>query len=252
MKGLLTLFALCLVLPAQGWAFDRADLVATLKDRNCQHCDLSGADLSTADLSRGNFVGSDFTFANLKETNFSGANLKGAKFGFDFFMPLTPAKAPADSTSTEANSAMERLGARQLKGGQVFALWDNSYVKIILSQGTQITEANFSGANLEGANFVACNLNNAQFDNTFLKDADFSYARLNKANFSEAFAKDALFYKADLHSTLFAQADLSGALLYKAEYETSMAAIYFKQTKLGGALDMVGKLCKEGSLGRCD
>lgn len=236
------------------WAFEADDLRRLITERSCRNCDLSGADLGGLDLSQGDFSGADFTFANLQETDFSGANLKGVLFGYNFFMPK-PSRQGKQEILTEWSL---RRSLRQGDTWQEAAadlglwLWDTSYLKAVMYKGTQMSGARFVGANLEGADLTACNLKGARFDQAHLKGADFSYARLVEAQFKEAYAPQAVFYKADLSGAGFDQADLEGALLFKAVYQSAQTLPMFRGARLGGAISQEGKLCKEGSLGRCN
>jgi uncharacterized protein YjbI with pentapeptide repeats len=65
--------ALLALSPAPAAADQRADFLGG-RTRDCQRCDLSGANFKRHDLS-----GADLTGANLQQANFHDANLSGAR-----------------------------------------------------------------------------------------------------------------------------------------------------------------------------
>ena len=149
---------LCLLLLSgvgQVGAFSEADLEKLKATKECNKCDLRGADLSRLDiywakLTEANLSGANLTNANLGGARLIGANLTGANL-------------------TGANLSRTRLQWANLKGANLSEA-DLRYANLI---SADLTNANLEGANLEGAN-----LKNANLEGANLSEANLTGAKL--------------------------------------------------------------------------
>jgi uncharacterized protein YjbI with pentapeptide repeats len=71
------IFPVLFLASADVHAFKQADLDKLLSTKECQWCDLHGANLSGADLHGANLSSANLTGANLSKANLAGANLAG-------------------------------------------------------------------------------------------------------------------------------------------------------------------------------
>lgn len=97
--------------------------------------------------------------------------------------------------------------------------------------GANLSGANLTGANLEGANLHGANLEGAVLAEANLKNADLGRARLTGADLQRAIAPGATLLWADLAHADLHKADLAGANLNRADLRG--AELY--QTNLSGA-----------------
>lgn len=158
---------------------------------------LNGADLSRTDLAQSAAGSAQFTLVldkvdlsgiKLKNSNLTNANLQGVRF----------------------------YGTGEDRRPGTFDDWISD-----------LSGANFEGANLTGASFNSAVMNRTTFVRAVLNKANFSNGNLNSANFSsailigsslqQAMLKDASFTGADIGSANLSGANLSGARLTKVK-----------------------------------
>lgn len=192
--------------------------------RNCNRCDLTGANWAGRDMRNANFTGSDLSRSNLVGTNFaggtfngvdfSGSRLRGASFrnarltGCDF--------SQADLTGTDFTGAI-------LTGCQFTnATLTSAVVHSILNSctGCDFARADLGGADLSrvhvrGADFSGANLTGANLSDSTFIGVDFGGARL-----TDAILNGTVFNGCDLGSTDLTNVDLSKARFIGREFPT--------------------------------
>ena len=178
--------------------------------------DFSGADLTGASLTRAEIIG-----ALMTETNLSNADLSSAKLS-ELSTPCTePEEEGADFAclrvsaltavatnmtglqSPDADWAGVDLRGVRAKGANFKGTFFYKVRTIQPEEGAafdQVYVAQLSGADFEGANFVAAELTSV----------DLSGATLVAVDFTDALLPDAVLDEADLSGALFARADLDG------------------------------------------
>lgn len=114
-------------------------------DKQCNQCDLSGADLSGIDLSGAQLVGANLNTANLVNTNLSGANLTEASL---VAANLAGANL-RQANLTKTTFVYANLTRGQLQGATLF--------KTDL-QGANLAEADLSGSKVSESSFTNANL----------------------------------------------------------------------------------------------
>lgn len=124
-------------------------------ERNFPDTQLRRVDLRGLNLSRANFQNADFSYANLRGVNFSGANLSGAYFN--------------EADLTEAN-----LTGANLTGA--------SLIKTYLIKAN-LQRANLTKAYLTGAYLTKADVQNAYFLGAYLNSTQFSGANLQGAQY---------------------------------------------------------------------
>lgn len=193
---------------------------------------LRGADLTKADLMGAKLVGADFSGANAAEVKFIQVNLlakevtpadmeglpelpmQGAKFiGTKLFkaMFLNCRMDNADFTGACLDQAtfLTAIGSRvnfscaSLKG-------------LCVVKDSKLQSANFSGADMEKANFRCTDLHLSVFKNANLNNCDLSECVLTSADFKLAAAPNVQLVKANLVGADFSGANLQQANLQKA------------------------------------
>lgn len=193
---------------------------------------LNGADLSRTDLSQSPAGPGQFTLVldkvdlsgiKLRKTNLTNASLQGTRF----------------------------YGTGEDRRPGTFDDWISD-----------LSEANFEGANLTGASlnsavmnrttFVRAVLNKANFSNGSLTGANFSSALLIGANLQQAMLKNAAFTGADIGSANFSGADLSGARLGKVKAQgTQLSLTNLSKSEWQGA-DLSGANLSGANLQNAD
>ena len=159
-------------------------------------CNLSGANLTNtnltgADLNGAILVGTDFTRARLREARLTGANLFGANFSN---ADLTSARlASADLTGaifTDATFFDASSGGITEPPASLPTYWTfvNGY---LIGPGTNLTDAQLSGANLSDAHLRFGYLTDAKLIDANLTGAELRRAHLTGANLSSANLSDA-------------------------------------------------------------
>jgi uncharacterized protein YjbI with pentapeptide repeats len=166
---------------------------------------LNGADLSRTDLAQSPAGPAQFTLVlnkvdlsgiKLKEANLTNASLQGTRF----------------------------YGTGEDRRPGTFDDWISD-----------LTAANFEGANLTGASLNSAVMNGTTFVRAVLNKANLSSGNLNAANFSSAILigaslqqatlKNAIFTGADIGSANLSGADLSGARLGKVKAQGAQLAL---------------------------
>lgn len=172
-------------------------------------CDLTGADLSesvlpAADLSDAGLDGARFVRANLREASMTGARGAGVDLsGAD----LTCLRAPG--------SVLHRALATGVRAGG--SIWENA----------DLSEANFTFAELQLAGFSGADLSRAD-----LSAADLTRARLCRATLTGARFPMCNLFLATLEKTELSGADFRGANLYGVEL---LEAVIDRATNFSGA-----------------
>jgi len=105
-----------------------------------------------------------------------------------------------------------------------------------------LSRANLSSVKLTGAYLQAAQLRAADLSNANLEDVDLSGANLRAANLKGALLNGANLSLSDLRDADFGQANFQGANLTGAKLTGA---------KLGQAVWVDGRVCADGSVGRC-
>ncbi|WP_410500404.1 pentapeptide repeat-containing protein [Chroococcidiopsis sp. SAG 2025] len=151
-----------------------------LQDINLTEVDLHGAYLCDVDLSYANI-----SHTSLYNTNFDSANLESVNFFNTEFWQVNLLEANL-SNANFTNACFQygvcfsdgtNLTNTDFSGAEVIGI-DFSYSKLQC--------ANFSGANLQSSNFHKAKLSHANFTNTALRYVDFTGANLSNTNFCGA------------------------------------------------------------------
>ncbi|AFY42277.1 pentapeptide repeat-containing protein [Nostoc sp. PCC 7107] len=162
---------------------------ANLTDANLSRVLLTGSDLSRASLNRANLESARLIGANLSSAQLVGADLQGAVLEN---ASLTGADL-GDAKLNEANLYAARLGRVIAIGTQLsFAnLTKTDWQGADLS-GAYLDHANLSNANLSTSRMTGAVLRSAQLENADLRNADLSFADLRGANVAGADFKDTI------------------------------------------------------------
>ena len=147
------------------------------------------ADLSRSDLQQGNFCGADFSFSILEEATFQGARLQEASLE----------------------------GAR----GRGINMQDTDLTELRASEGCNLSQGKFQKAKGRESIWEEAVLTGADFSYADLEGADFSNASLQASIFSFASLKGARFMKADLEKAVLRQANLFAGSFEKANLEAA-------------------------------
>ena len=159
---------------------------AVFRDANLDRANLSEADLRDADLSG----------SNLKETSFRKANLENAKFSLS-----------EKNDDTEIyNSINSDIDDKILSIDESENL-ESNFENADFS-GANLNKADFEGLDLSGINFKEADLREANFRNSILDGVCFQDADLRKTNFESAYLSGADFRGAKLQDATFMQASL--------------------------------------------
>ncbi len=161
------------------------------KNRN-----LSGAELSRADLSDTNFYSADLSGAYLSGADLSGAYLSGADLSGADLSGAYLSGAYLKDTKINENTKLD---------GKWRKVWE------IVNQGAK--NRNLSGTDLSGTQLLDADLSGAQLAYGDLSDTNFYYADLSGADLSGADLSGANFYHADLSGANLSGANLSSAKL---------------------------------------
>lgn len=161
---------------------------ANLNKANLEAANLHGADLRAADLSEANLGKADLREAILDEANLYDVRLEDAD-----------------------------LSRASLRNAKLINLpeWIMFHPEETVGkykphlQGTNLDEADFTGAKLNGLDFRGVDLSHIK---------QFSKAKLIKADLSNANLKNAYLREADLRGAHLTEADLSGAAINKVRY----------------------------------
>lgn len=183
--------------------------------RNCNGCDMSGANWSGRDMRGINLTGSDLSRANLSNTNFSGgtfngvdftgSNLRGASFrnakltGCDF--------TRADLTGVDFTGAT--LTGCDFSKAQL----PSSQARSVLNTctGCDFSDANLSGLDLSHVRVNAVDFSHANLTGTNFTGASFTGVDFGGARLSGAILREAVFNGCDLGGVDLSHVDLSQA-----------------------------------------
>ena len=135
-------------LSLQGCGLFKSDLDKLLETKECQECDLSGANLEGARLEGANLTG-----ANLK-----GANLRGVRLllSMDADASLSPSRFAPFSDLTKVNLTGANLTEARLDGANL--------------TGASLKEANLTDAVLMGVNLDGADTTGGRFCRTIMPD----------------------------------------------------------------------------------
>jgi uncharacterized protein YjbI with pentapeptide repeats len=194
----------------------------SLAELDLSHLDLSGANLAKADLRRTKLVGTNLTGANLAgaalnlawvmNANFTRADLSGAVL--DTLVASTGMEPRREEAASFAGAnlsgahILSRFAYDDLRGANLSHAMGAADIR---NQSMGLIHADFSGADLSGANFADAALAYATFRFTKLVGANFSGAKLPKVDFSGADLSQANFTGADTIGVDFGAANLQGA-----------------------------------------
>ncbi len=196
-----------------------------VSNRLCGNPDLTGADLNNGNLSR----------AKLRSGELSTANLSGAY--------LTQTKL-IDANLRDANLRNANLSKADLRVANL--------------RGADLTQADLRRAYLSGAYLSEANLRNADLRGADLGGADLSGADLTQADLRGAYLKDAKLSFVNLSGADLTQANLGRTYLFEGNLKganlrgANLRGAYLKGANLSGATWTNGKVCDEGSTGRCN
>ena len=169
---------------------------------NLQGSDFAGANLQGANFAGANLAGVDFTGANLQGVNFAGANLTGAN--------LEGANLQ-NANLQGATIQNAYFGGANLRG----TIYQNNppprTQEPFIPEPPRPFGQNFERQNLQGANFSGQNLQSADFERSRLQNANFGNANLTGASFEGSNAQGANFVGANLVRVDFGGANLQGA-----------------------------------------
>jgi hypothetical protein len=129
------------------WAFDEAHLKQLIETKQCNGCDLGGADLANLDLSGAQLMSANLNAAHLANTNLRGANLTKASI-------------------VEANLANTNLRQTNLSE----TTFVHSNLAQVAMQGATLYGTDFQWANLNGANLSTATIEWTSFANANLVD----------------------------------------------------------------------------------
>jgi uncharacterized protein YjbI with pentapeptide repeats len=186
-------------------------------------CTGDGADFSKANLSKARFVGAklpraDFSECKLAQANFSGAELHSARFGGALAPQINMEGANVTGLHGSDQADFTKGNFKNVNGNA--SIW----------QASVLDEADFTRAQLAGAQFSEGSLRRTVFDR----------ADLTKAAFDDACLQDALLTNANLLRASFERADLTRASaqasnLYEAGFwETIVDQTNFRYANLKG------------------
>jgi uncharacterized protein YjbI with pentapeptide repeats len=251
-----------------GTNLERADLTrATLTSAKLNGATLDDAILVEADLSSISARESSFVRANLQEADFTGATLDKSRF-----MEARGARCSfAGCELSEGNFQAADLEAADFSGA---ILESANFKGAILTRadldGVEAPRATFEGAkaqnlraskaNLTGACFRSCTMDEAVMEESILTEADmrevilrmatltgstinramFAIADLRQAKLDDVIGVDANFIGVNLFRGTLERADLAGAKfldcnLYEVEFfETLLSSTRFEDTNLKG------------------
>jgi uncharacterized protein YjbI with pentapeptide repeats len=141
-----------------------------LSTKQCNGCDLSGANLSNIDLSKAQLVGANLNMANLVNTNLSEANLtKASVVGAN----LSGANL-RQTNLTEATFVYSNLAQAQMQGATLY--------KTDL-QGANLANVDLTGARISRSSFTNANIYQAKLPGSVnANNNTFTRATLGKLN----------------------------------------------------------------------
>jgi uncharacterized protein YjbI with pentapeptide repeats len=142
---------------------------ANLSGANLRYADLSETDLSRANLNGADLREADLGGADLCEANLSGADLRGAQYVSEPKYMTEVYVGPRYANLSKAN-----LSGADLRGAKC------------LNEARYLSEANLSGANLNGADLSKANLGGADLSKANLGGANLQAATLVDTDLTDA------------------------------------------------------------------
>ena len=187
----------------KGTSFRNADLSqADLTGADLSGADLGGVTLVGANLTDANLTGADLSCAMIEKSNFKNANLTNAILvqirSYDFLLMGFEKSYYAFPGLGFGQSSFDILKYKS-KDGSGPANFN----------GSNLTNANLSGAVLVSDIFIGANLTGANLEAATLVSSDFTGANLTRA----------ILNRAELHNANFTKADLSFANLEGANFD---------------------------------
>ena len=182
--------------------FEDAEIhLATMTGVSAREAMFVNANLTGSSLKSGQFEQADFSGAMLERVNFDGADLKQSTF--------VGAHAPgvsmvnADLTGLRASGGVNFSGARFTGASAGESNWE----------GADLTDADLSGVEMEGAYFGSANLVRAS-----LYAANMKFTRFPKADLSDANLTRMNLFQGSFEKAKLSGADISGSNMYGAEF----------------------------------
>ena len=205
----------------EGAVFEKADLKnALLNNVKGKNSFFSEADLTGASLILGEFQGADFSKAVLNNANFMESNLSKASL--------------ENASCKETNFSKADLYKLKASGGDFTkAIFQKSIGSEITFGKSNLTEADFSYCDMEGANFTSAWLEKAN-----LYAANMKFARFMKANLTGAILRKMNLFQGSFEKADLTKADCNGSNFYAVEFldtkinKTTLISTNLKMTKL--------------------
>ncbi len=218
--------------------------LAELKQKGGRNANLTGVDLTGADLS-----GIDFTAANLSDASVDAANCKGTDFSDTKCRSIVWGSATADDAVldkadfSKANLTAAAWGTpASAKGIVMTDCQAGGSVLGSAGESLEMTGANLSQGQFEGADLRRVELSNAQLGSGNFERCIFDGANLNGADLTRGFFLRASFKGGALLNGVKAQAanfiaaDLTGADLTRAQLG-SRAFLFYLAKNFAQSLD---------------
>ena len=217
-------------------------------EANFASAKLAGADLSRINLRGADLSKCDLMGAHLAGADFSGVNAPGVKFIQVNLMPAEDAKPNLEGLPELPMAGIKFVGAKLAKAMFLNCRMDDADfsgacldgVVFLTARGSRVNfsgaslkgfcavkdcllqHANFTGANLQKANFRETNLHLSVFLKATLADADLSECLLTSTNFKAASATNLQLVKAKLSGADFSGANLQQVNLQKADMKGAL------------------------------
>lgn len=241
-------------LDLSGFDFSGKKLANTKFDRaNLKKCRMRGADLTGASFEGADLGETDLEDAVLERANLVSAKLAGANLRRAFVTDANFTTCDARRVAFDEASGQRTIFSR--------ARLDGASALSVKLDTADFTEAQLDGANFEGsllpelrayevsaedASFVNCTMQNARFDGAVISRARLDGASAEDSMWDRSVADGVCFERARLTGASFTKASLKGAVLSHCELEEAR----FNRANLTGAqfvgVDM-GRLTLDGA-----
>jgi len=182
--------------------FEKAKMTnACLDQAQAENAVFSESDLSDASFKNAELTGADFSNSKLHNADFQNANLSEATL-----------EGAAGTKANFKEAILEKLRASEgcdfsqgcfIKASGQESIWHNA----------NLTEADFTYAQMEGTDFTKATLENATLSATNMK-----FSRFNKANLKQAKMVLMNLFQGSLEKADLTNADLRGSNMYGAEF----------------------------------
>jgi uncharacterized protein YjbI with pentapeptide repeats len=244
---------------SRGFTKEQLYSTASYASGQLSQIDLSRNDLADANFSQRNLTGAAFISSSLDGSNLGNANLTSANFHFASLHGAS--LRDSDLTNAffyESNLHNVDFSGATIAGA---AFWDatwNGFTKEQLYSTASYQRKDLAGitlqrSNMSGWNFAGFDLTGAHFtqDWTELSGADFSNANLRGADFLSASVRGANFSKADLtnasfYTTRVAGADFTDAVITGAGFYLANSYGFTKEQLTSTASYKTGNLQRVG------